>query len=207
MIMTCGFAGCQDNDGDSQPTGHESVAVNMALSVVKSPSVGTTGTTRMSSTYITGTANSVQLQCAIPFEVSDANVPIALGDEFVSEPIANFTKAHSSLPFFTSSCNFPPGVNAILAYARPTSSNTLLKQKGALDITFGEYQPADISFRLKTIQTRADYLGTDEVKTVPEQLADYLTAIANTSIGSGNDIKTWKAYATSETRNPSPTAE
>lgn len=193
--------GCQDSDSDGQPIGQESVAVNMALSVAKSASPGISGTTRMTSTYITGTADNVELQCAIPFKVKDVNVPIGIEDQRASEPVANFTWSHATLPFFTSSCDFAMGVNAVLAYACPISSSALLKQKGVLDVTFGRYQPADISFRLQSIQTKDNYLGTEDVKTIPEQIADYLTDIANTSIGEGEGAKTWKAYATSEGMN------
>ena len=106
----------------------------------------------------------------------------------------------SAFPFFTSSCEFSQGTNAILAYAS-SKTNASLWQKGVLDATFNDYQPANISFRLRTIQSVSDYLGTEQVKTLPEQLADYLTDIANTSIGTGENIKTWKAYATSTTMN------
>ena len=179
------MAGCATED-EPQQISQQSVPVDFALTVAKSVSPGSSGTTRMTSAYITGDANKVELQCAIPFEVADANVPIAITDRYVSAPITNIPMVHASLPYFASACDFNTGVNAILAYARPEENNIQLYKKGKLDITFNGYQPTDIGFRLKPIQTKDEYYGitenTDE-ETVPEQLADYLTAIANTSVG------------------------
>ncbi len=188
------MAGCNGEYEPQQDT-QKPVVVDFALTVSKSASPGSSGITRMTSTYIAINANPV-VQCAIPFQVANADVPIAIEDHYASEPIVSFNPSHSTLPFFTSSCNFATGVNAVLAYARPNNNNALLKQKGALDITFGGYQPANISFRLKSIQTKDDYLGTEEEKKVPEQIADYLTAIANTSIVTDEVTKTWKDHAT-----------
>lgn len=193
------MAGCATED-EPQQISQQSVPVDFALTVAKSVSPGSSGTTRMTSANTLGSADNIVLQCAIPFEVADANVPIAITDRYVSEPITNIPRVPAFPLYFTSSCNFNAGVNAILAYARPTENNIQLYKKGKLDITFNGYQPTDIGFRLKPIQTKDEYYGitenTDE-ETVPEQLADYLTAIANTSVGEN----TWKAYATSETKN------
>lgn len=179
------MAGCATED-EPQQISQQSVPVDFALTVAKSVSPGSSGTTRMTSANTLGSADNIVLQCAIPFEVADANVPIAITDRYVSEPITNIPRVPAFPLYFTSSCNFNAGVNAILAYARPTENNIQLYKKGKLDITFNGYQPTDIGFRLKPIQTKDEYYGitenTDE-ETVPEQLADYLTAIANTSVG------------------------
>ena len=195
------FASCA-NDDVSQPTAQQPVTVDFALTVAKFASQGTSGTTRMVSDFTEETNSDVRLQCAVPFTVTDATVsePVGVSNTHTSSPIGYFDQPRSDYAYFTSSCDFNQGTNAILAYATPKTTSSSFWEKGALDVTFNDYQPANISFRLKTIQTTESYLGTEEVKTIPEQLTDYLTAIANTSIGTG-DIKTWKAYATSETMN------
>lgn len=189
------FASCA-NDDVPQQTAYQPVSVDFALTVTKAASPGISGITRMASGYTVGTKSNIALQCAIPFTVTDATVrePIRVSDVCTSTPIGYFDQPRTLYPFFTSSCEFSQGTNAILAYA---SSNTTASswQKGVLDATFNDYQPANISFRLRTIQSASDYLGTEQVKTLPEQLADYLTDIANTSIGEGENIKTWKDYA------------
>lgn len=192
------FASCA-NDDVPQQTAYQPVPVDFALTVTKAASPGISGITRMASGYTVGTENNIALQCAIPFTVADVNVPVAVSDVCTSTPIGYFDQPRTAFPFFTFSCEFSQGTNAILAYAS-SKTNASSWHKGVLDATFNDYQPANISFRLKTIQTAESYLGGDEV-TVPEQLANYLTAIANTSIGEGENIKTWKAYATSTTMN------
>ncbi len=191
------FASCA-NDDVPQPTANQPVSVDFALTVTKAASPGISGITRMASEYTVGTKSNIALQCAIPFTVN--NVPVGVSDVCTSTPIGYFDQPRPTYPFFTSSCEFSQGTNAILAYAS-SNTNASSWQKGVLDATFNDYQPANISFRLRTIQSASDYLGTEQVKTLPEQLADYLTDIANTSIGEGENIKTWKAYATSTTMN------
>jgi hypothetical protein len=196
------FASCASDDVPQQ-TAQQPVTVDFALTVAKFASQGTSGTTRMVSAYTEGTNSDVRLQCAVPFTVTDATVsePVGVSNTHTSSPIGYFDQPRSDYAYFTSSCDFNQGTNAILAYATPKTTSSSFWEKGALDATFNDYQPANISFRLKTIQTTESYLGTEEVKTIPEQLTDYLTAIANTSIGTGDATKTWKAYATSETMN------
>ena len=195
------FASCA-NDDLPQQTSKQPVTVDFALMVTKAASPGISGITRMVSDYIVGTNSDVRLQCAVPFTVTDATVsePVGVSNIHTSSPVGYFDQPRSDYAYFTSSCDFNQGTNAILAYATPKATSSSFWKKGALDATFNDYQPANISFRLKTIQTAENYLGGDEV-TVPEQLANYLTAIANTSIGEGENIKTWKAYATSTTMN------
>lgn len=193
------FASCA-NDDVPQPTANQPVPVNFALTVTKAAWPGISGITRMASEYTVGTNSNIALQCAIPFTVADVSVPVGVSDVCTSTPIGYFDQPRTTYPFFTSSCEFSQGTNAILAYAS-SNTNASSWQKGVLDATFNDYQPAHISFRLRTIQSASDYLGTEQVKTLPEQLADYLTDIANTSIGTGENIKTWKAYATNTTMN------
>lgn len=196
------FASCASDDVPQQ-TAQQPVTVDFALTVAKFASQGTSGTTRMVSANTEGRNSDVRLQCAVPFTVTDANVsePVGVSNTHTSSPIGYFDQPRSDYAYFTSSCDFNQGTNAILAYATPNTISSSFWEKGAVDATFNDYQPANISFRLKTIQTTESYLGTEEVKTIPEQLTDYLTAIANTSIGTGDDTKTWKAYATSTTMN------
>lgn len=196
------FASCA-NDDVSQQTAQQPVAVDFALTVAKFASQGASGTTRMVSEYTVGTNSDVRLQCAVPFTVTDATVsePVGVSNTHTSSPIGYFDQPRPDYAYFTSSCDFNQGTNAILAYATPKTTSSSFWEKGAVDATFNDYQPANISFRLKTIQTAESYLGTEEVKTIPEQLTDYLTDIANTSIGEGENIKTWKDYATSTTMN------
>ena len=192
------FASCT-NDDVPQQTAQQPVTVDFALTVAKFASQGTSGTTRMVSANTEGTNSDVRLQCAVSFTVTDANVsePVGVSNTHTSSPIGYFDQPRSDYAYFTSSCDFNQGTNAILAYATPKTTSSSFWEKGALDATFNDYQPANISFRLKTIQTAESYLGGDEV-TVPEQLANYLTDIANTSIGEGENIKTWKEDATSD---------
>lgn len=194
------FASCA-NDDVSQQTAQQPVAVDFALTVTKAVSPGISGITRMASEYTVGTKSNIALQCAIPFTVNNVSVPVGVTNVCTSTPIGYFDQPRTTYPFFTSSCEFSQGTNAILAYAS-SNTNASSWHKGVLDATFNDYQPANISFRLRTIQSASDYLGTEQVKTLPEQLADYLTDIANTSIGTGEN-ETWKAYAdpTSTTMN------
>ena len=200
LLMALLIAGCTA-ENEPQQVSQQPVEVDFALTVAKSASQGTSGTTRMTSGYITGSVNNISLQCAIPFAVTNPNVsePVSASDTYTSSPVGLFKQPRLDHPFFTSSCEFNQGTNAILAYATPkTTTTSSFWQNGALDASFNadnDYQPAHISFRLKTIRSKDEYLGTEDVKTVPEQLADYLTDIANTSIGEGENIKTWKAYA------------
>ena len=195
------FASCA-NDDVPQQTANQPVPVDFALTVTKAASSGFSGITRMASDYTVGAENNIRLQRVVPFTVTDATVsePIRFSDICTSNSIGNFKQPRTAYPFFTSSSELSQGNNAILAYAT-SNTNASLWQKGVLDATFNDYQPANISFRLRTIQSASDYLGTEQVKTLPEQLADYLTDIANTSIGTGENIKMWKAYATSTTMN------
>ena len=188
------------NDDVPQQTAQQPVTVDFALTVAKFASQGTSATTRMVSANTEGTESDVRLQCAVPFTVADANIPVSVSDTHTSSPVGYFDQPRSDYAFFTSSCEFNQGTNAILAYATPNTISSSFWTKGAVDATFNDYQPANISFRLKTIQTAESYLGGDEV-TVPEQLANYLTAIANTSIGEGENIITWKAYADENEKN------
>lgn len=196
------FASCASDDVPQQ-TAQQPVTVDFALTVAKFASQGTSGTTRMVSANTEGTKSDVRLQCAVPFTVTDANVsePVGVSNTHTSSPIGYFDQPRSDYAYFTSSCDFNQGTNAILAYATPKTTSSSFWEKGALDATFNDYQPANISFRLKTIQSASDYLGTEQEKTLPEQLADYLTDIANTSIGEGENIKTWKAYADEYEKN------
>lgn len=197
---------CSSDDVAQQPE-HQTVAVDFALTVAKSASPGNSSTTRMPAGDLEGTAGNVTLKCALPFTVADATVskPVGVNDEYTSSPIETFDQPRNSYAYFTSSCDFNQGTNAILAYATPkATSSLLLKEKGKLEAAFGDYQPANINFHLQTIMLQDQYLGTDrteDVQTIPEQLAAYLTTIANTSIGTGDDIKTWKAYANDESKN------
>lgn len=188
------FASCA-NDDVPQQTANQPVPVDFALTVTKAASSGFSGITRMASDYTEGAEYNIRLQRVVPFTVTDATVsePIRFSDICTSNSIGNFKQPRTAYPFFTSSSELSQGTNAILAYAS-SNTNASLWQKGVLDATFNDYQPANISFRLRTIQSASDYLGTEQVKTLPEQLADYLTDIANTSIiGEGENIKTWKA--------------
>lgn len=200
-FLSVAFVSCADDDL-SQQESDQPVTVDFALTVAKTVSPGTSAVTRMASDYTEGTSNQINLQFAVPFKVSNANVsePVSASDTYTSDLIGSFEQPRSAYAFFTSSCELSPGTNALLAYAKPKTTQAHLWEKGALDASFitdRNYQPAHISFRLRTIQNASDYLGTEQVKTLPEQLADYLTDIANTSVGD----KTWKAYATNEPMN------
>ena len=200
-FLSLAFVSCADDDL-SQQESDQPVTVDFALTVAKTVSPGTSAVTRMASGYTERKSDQINLQFAVPFKVANADVsePVSASDTYTSDLIGSFEQPRSAYAFFTSSCELSPGTNALLAYAKPKTTQTPLWEKGALDASFitdRNYQPAHISFRLKTIQSAADYVGTEDVKTVPEQLADYLTDIANTSVGD----KTWKAYATSETMN------
>ena len=110
------FVSCA-NDDVPQQTAYQPVPVNFALTVTKAASPGISGITRMASGYTVGTENNIALQCAIPFTVANVNVPVAVSDVCTSTPIGYFDQPRTSYPFFTSSCEFSQGTNAILAYA------------------------------------------------------------------------------------------
>ncbi len=181
------MAGCSAENEPQQEV-KAPVVVDFALTVAKQPSSGSSGTTRMTAANLTGETSNVELCCVIPFIDNVKN----------GEVLTSFTREHQTQPFFISSCDFESGVNRVSAYGRDRNHEDG-QAKGALVETYSDFEPANIGFRLKTIQTRDAYLGiseTSDIETVPEQLADYLTAIAKASIGEGDGVKTWKENAT-----------
>lgn len=184
-LMAFSLLGCQDNDGDSQPAGPESVAVRLALAVAKSAS---TGTTRMAST-VESNPNNINLLCVIPFGV---NRTIEVGDEPMSETIVGpFETPQSGKAFFTSSCNFTPGVYSVLAYG-DAKDRVAGPAKGALKATYPtDFTPENIRFELQPITTEEDYLEN----ATATALAQYLTDIATASVEVGGVAKTWKKDA------------
>lgn len=186
VLAALSLQGCQDIDSDGQPTWHESVAVNMALSVAKSAS---SGTTRMKSTNVEGSPNNIAVRYVIPFDV---NGTIGISHTKFSDPISGgFSQSQTGKPFVTSACSFDEGVYSVLAYGR-ASDRVEGKEKGVIVEDFAEdegenisFQPENIRFHLKPFQTKDTYLGTD----IPGQIADYLTAIAQATTDGG---KSWK---------------
>lgn len=208
--------GCQDSDSDGQPIGQESGAVNMALSVAKMSSAGTTGMTRMAEANMTGLAGNIQLLYIKPFIIDEDREikEITIDDEYESaSSIYNLRvvtpAALSNGAVYTSPSTLTPGVNRLLAYAYD-NNGTPGPIKGALVTTFYDYdqnqwqtdlQPANIRFQLKPIKKGNEYLGINgdtDVKTIAEELAEYLTSIANAEVTVGGVTKTWKAYATND---------
>lgn len=210
VLIACSLQGCQDNDGDSQPTGHESVAVKLALSVAKSTSAGTT---RMASTNIIGKAENVDLLCVLPFQVGYEAAElkdITVDDEVQPTPISgNFSRTKTLQEeavdigaFFTSSCAFAPGVNKLIAYGRDNWRKYLSENESPIDkanengILIASFEslsaslePKDIRFSLQSIKSRTAY----ESNATAQALATYLTNIAQAKT---DNNKTWKADAT-----------
>lgn len=197
-LVSCCLTGCREDDGDSEPTGRQPVAVKLALSVAKHQAPGDT---RMLPDNIKGSASNVEFLYLRAF--------IGTGDQVTKNETyeatstvnpLNLVQTPTDAGFFTSSCDFVENVNKLLVYGRDKTTGTD-PEKGALVANLAvddkPAQPADISFRLKPIKTRAQY-GEE---TIPQQLAAYLTTIANTSVGEGENKKTWKAYADDESMN------
>ncbi len=194
-LASCCLTGCREDGGDSEPTGRQPVAVKLALSVAKHQAPGDT---RMLPDNIKGSASNVEFLYLRAF--------IGTGDQVTKDETyeatstvnpLNLVKTPTDAGFFTSSCDFVEKVNKLLVYGRDKTTGTD-PEKGALVANLAvTAQPADISFRLKPIKTRAQY----GEQTIPQQLAAYLTTIANTSVGEGENKKTWKAYADDESMN------
>lgn len=206
LLVAYGFQGCRDYDADLVSAEAESVAVQLALSVAKSTSPGAT---RMESGNVTGSPDQIELRCVIPFAVDGGEID--LDAEYASNPIiGNFNLAKKLYggeegsffgAFYTSSCDFATGVNRLLAYGLD-KRHSPGPNRGALVESFAEesssnssLQPKNIRFNLQPIQTKETYLGGTAEKTIAEELAEYLTRIANAKT---DGDKTWKSDATDD---------
>lgn len=193
-LFLCACSAESDPQQDTNP-----VAVDFALTVAKMSSAGTTGMTRMTSTNTEGSSDNILLRCAIPFAFDpDPPREIRIGDTYSSTPIiGGFVQPRQNMPFFITECTFDADICSVLAYGCELVRSAG-HAKGALvetlldDETQTVYQPANIKFELKSIKERNEYLGingdTDET-TVAEELAAYLTSIANATTA---ENKTWK---------------
>ena len=187
-LMACSLQACQDGDGDKEFIHEGPVAVDLALSVAKSASPGTSGTTRMTTSFVDGNRSNVHIHYVIPFDVNGTIEKEAIPK--TETIVGSFRSSHASQPFFTSACKFEEGVRSVLAYGCNDQSHTTGGHgKGKLTATIGaDYSPSSIHFNLESIKTRDEYLGIDsetntDVESVAEQIAEYLTNIANAKDG------------------------
>ena len=189
-LFLCACSAESDPQQDTNP-----VAVDFALTVAKMSSAGTTGMTRMTVANTEGSSDNILLRCAIPFAF-DPPREIRIGDTYSSTPIVDgFKQSPTGKPFFTAGCTFDAGVCSVLAYGCD-KNRSAGHARGALIETLSDYQPANIKFELKSIKERNEYLGINgdtDVKTIAEELAEYLTSIANAKTA---DDKTWKSNVT-----------
>lgn len=138
---------------------------------------------------------------AIPFITDDA-APVTASDE---SKTSSFTRAvvnridvdgTSYHYYFVVNCSFARHTNRLLVYSQalPLSGLGSNAQNGKLVATFSELEnqkPSTYSFSLQSI------LETDDVHDEAQALADYLTAIANTTGWSTTTNSVLRAYYSS----------
>lgn len=128
----------------------------------------------------------------IPFETTDAVAVTVNSYPLLS--IATGTEANKVDDqdyYYIGRCSLKQGTNRVLVYgqAKPIEGKESEKQNGKLETRVGEevIVPADISFSLQSI------CETTDVDQKAQDLADYLTAIANTTGWSTTDNSELKA--------------
>ncbi len=146
-------------------------------------SVGPQKTMRMANEVVQVEENSfrgIQSLCVIPFHTEDAN-PVVSGDfPLISIAMGTETNRVSGKDYYyIGFCSLRETTNRVLVYGQAASYSNNPALNGLLNTEVGRYiVPDDISFSLQPICETDD---TEEDIFEPAQnLADYLTTIANT---------------------------
>lgn len=130
----------------------------------------------------------LQSLLVVPFKTSGDDVPVTASDVPLLSSITNaqkVTNENSNNLYYVVSCSLMKGGNRVLAYARAAYADNLAAEKdnGALEIRYNgalatslrdRMNPSELTFNLKSIH------NTTDVHADAQDLADYLTAIANT---------------------------
>lgn len=183
------FANCTNDEKELPGASIEKgipITANLAYSIER------TSTSRMSNTVVQKEGEEyrgIDIDCLIPFEVSDlvtindnpqAFIIFGNGEKIVDN------RAY----YYYSHCSLMTGVNAFLSYGHAKLPSTPYNKAvyGSLEKTFRpSFTPTNIRFELESISPKT-------VHNTATLLANYLSAIAQTSIGN----KKW-----SETNNSS----
>lgn len=189
MLTALLFASCSNDENELQESPIEKgipVTADLAYSIER------TSTTRMSNAVVQKEGEvyrGIDMDCIIPFDVSDL---VTISDHpraFVL--LGNGEKpVDSRAYYYYPRCNLMTGVNAFLSYGHATRPADPYDKAvyGSLQKTFRpDFAPTTIRFELESISPKTVY-------TTATLLANYLTAIAHTSVGG----KRW-----SETNNSS----
>ncbi len=144
-------------------------------------SVGKSAGMRMASDVVTATTErNLQKLLVIPFQTEGAVDVVATDVPLISTAkTSDFTKVETNnTHYYSANSQLMRGTNRVLAYglAAKVSGKTSEAQNGVLETTLiDRMMPSDITFNLKSI------CGTTTADEQAQALADYLTAIANTS--------------------------
>ena len=137
---------------------------------------------------------TMQQLVAIPFHTEGANVTVN------DEPLINLVGANEGNlakkyveekynTYYVSGCHLMTGTDRMLVYGKATPVSENLKVNGQLSaLPTIRKKTADIQFSLTSIR------NTSEVHTHAQDLADYMTAIANTDGWSTTTDPTLKSY-------------
>ena len=144
-------------------------------------SVGKSAGMRMASDVVTATTSrDLQKLLVIPFQTEGAADVVGTDLPLISTAeTSDFTKVETgSTHYYSANSQLMKGTNRVLAYgqAAKVSGKESEAQNGTLETTLvSRMMPSDITFNLKSI------CGTTTANEDAQALADYLTAIANTS--------------------------
>lgn len=177
-MILLGMVGVSCSDGDDvagTPTGN--VLTCDFIFSIRQP-----GGMRMANEVVQTTASEfrgIQDITVIPFKTAGSDVPVAVTDEplLATTKGTELDRVQNKLYYYINHCEIAEGTNRMLAYgqAAPVAGKESEKENGKLVTTLtANAKPAEIIFQLQQILT------TNTIQGKAQDLADYLTAIANT---------------------------
>lgn len=177
-MILLGMVGVSCSDGDDvagTPTGN--VLTCDFIFSIRQP-----GTMRMANEVVQTTASEfrgIQDITVIPFKTAGSDVPVAVTDEplLATTKGTELDRVQNKLYYYINHCEIAEGTNRMLAYgqAAPVAGKESEKENGKLVTTLtANAKPAEITFQLQQILT------TNTIQGKAQDLADYLTTIANT---------------------------
>ena len=190
MIVSCSTSDdMSDEQGMEQPTAKQ---VDLLMSIgdraMKPRQIS-------ANTHRAATFQGMDLLVAIPFRTN--NAPVAVTDDplinLVGADEENLAKKYETAKYntyYVNSCHLMTGTDRMLVYGKATKPSTPnLAVYGQLsDLPTIRKKTADIQFSLTSIR------NTSEVHADAQALADYMTAIANTTGWSTTEDPTLKSY-------------
>lgn len=178
-------AGCNLID-DPEVANDEPVDVSLSFTV---SNANLKKTTRQSNLVVQeGDVRDVEILRIIPFDVERK---IISGDRpkfaVIGGTETKYDKT-SSKYFYYENCSFSRGVTSFLVYGKAEPATGGDAVNGALDATFADQSPSNITFSLKQIR------NTKDIHSDATDIANYLTTIARTSGWTTTSDSRLKAY-------------